>query len=128
VVDVKLAFEGGPDIDRAFIDSPEFRGVGAFRVPEMFIGRYDIYKNVHCAYKWCYGRRCNSNTYTSLQHAIQSFIGAKVRNILEECETESQRGKNNIESIKQLLKDNDLIRLLPGELPGFALRNRKWGK
>lgn len=128
MVDVKLAFEGGPDIDSAFIEPPELRFAGSLRVPEQPPRGYDIYKTGGCSYKWCYDAVCNLNPYNGAQHTMRQFIGSKVKTILEECETENQRGKNSIDGIKQLMKDNDLIRLLPGALPGFALRNRKWGK
>jgi hypothetical protein len=128
VVDAKLAFEGGPDIDNAFIDPPEFKPAAFFALPGQAPRTFDICRTNGCAYKWCYARRCNINPYGIAQNTLKQFISSKVKTILEECETENQRGKNGIDSIKQLMKDNDLIRLLPGALPGFALRNRKWGK
>ncbi|PQE28829.1 aaa family atpase protein [Rutstroemia sp. NJR-2017a BBW] len=126
VVDAKLAFEGGPDIDNAFIDPPEFKPAAFFMIPGQLPRTFDIYKTNRCAYKWCYDQTCNISPYVGAQHTLKQLISSKVKTILEECKTENQRGKNGIDSIKQLMKDNDLIRLLPGALPGFALRNRKW--
>ncbi|RSM12541.1 hypothetical protein CEP52_002422 [Fusarium oligoseptatum] len=51
---------------------------------------------------------------------------ARIKLILEECDNEKKRGSEGLGRIKKLMEDNDIIRLLPGAVPGFVLRSRKW--
>lgn len=52
----------------------------------------------------------------------------KQLNELADFDTEGGRPEDQLENVKKFLEENDLIRLLPGWVYGFALRNRKWGK
>ncbi|RTE85317.1 hypothetical protein BHE90_000133 [Fusarium euwallaceae] len=51
---------------------------------------------------------------------------ARIKLILEECDNEKKRGSEGLGRIKKLMEDNDIIGLLPGAVPGFVLRSRKW--
>ncbi|KAL2673850.1 hypothetical protein Neosp_012294 [[Neocosmospora] mangrovei] len=51
---------------------------------------------------------------------------SKIKFILEEYDTEKKRGTEGIDRIKELMQENDIIKLLPGAVPGFVLRSRKW--
>lgn len=48
--------------------------------------------------------------------------------LLEEYEIEKSDQNDGMRKFKQYMEEKDLIRILPGVVPGFALRNRKWGK
>ncbi|RSM19486.1 hypothetical protein CDV31_001646 [Fusarium ambrosium] len=50
----------------------------------------------------------------------------QIKLILEEYDNEKKRGSEGLGRIKKLMEDNDIIRLLPGAVPGFVLRSRKW--
>ncbi|KAF7956720.1 hypothetical protein EAE96_004050 [Botrytis aclada] len=127
VVDVKLAFEGGSDTDNASIDVPEFRSPASLWLNDAEGEIYDLYGKSTCSHKWCYSRGCTSNVYIGSQKRQRDKIESKIKGALEEYETEKQ-GKDNdgLEYLKEYMKNNDIIRLLPGAVPGFALRNRKW--
>jgi len=62
------------------------------------------------------------------QKRLQYKFESGIKLVLEEYESEKQRGKEGREKFKRLMQEKDIIRLLPGTVPGFALRNRKWGQ
>ncbi|THV49355.1 hypothetical protein BGAL_0199g00140 [Botrytis galanthina] len=127
VVDVKLAFEGGPDADKAFIDVPEFKSPASLWLSNAAGEIYDLYGKSTCSHKWCYSRDCTSNVYIRSQKMQQYSITSKIQTALEDYESEKQgKGNNGLEYVKDYMENNGIIRLLPGAVPGFALRNRKW--
>lgn len=63
--------------------------------------------------------------YQSYQGTQQS---GKQLNELADFDPEGGRPEDQLVNINKFLEENDLIRLLPGWVYGFALRNRKWGK
>ncbi|KAL9118847.1 MAG: hypothetical protein Q9187_004598 [Circinaria calcarea] len=126
VVDMKLAFEGGPDTDKAFINVPEFKSPASLWLSEALGEAYDLFGKSNCPRKWCYGRECTSNVYSGSQRKQRDKIESNIKLVLEEYENVKQQGKDGLEQFGQLMADNDIIRLLPGAVPGFALRNRKW--
>ncbi|TGO15084.1 hypothetical protein BTUL_0044g00230 [Botrytis tulipae] len=127
VVDVKLAFEGGPDADKAFINVPEFESPAYLWLNDAAGEVFDIYGKSTCSHKWCYSRDCTSNVYIGCQKRQRYKIDSKIKTALEDYESEKQgKGNNGLEYVKDYMENNGIIRLLPGAVPGFALRNRKW--
>ncbi|KAI9641150.1 hypothetical protein NHQ30_010580 [Ciborinia camelliae] len=115
----------GPDTDKAFIKVPEFRSPASLWLNDVEGEIYDLYEKSECSHKWCY--RCSSNAYIKSQKTQRNEIESKIKLVFEEYESEKQqRGKNGLKYLKKLMENNDMIRLLPGAVPGFALRNRKW--
>jgi len=51
-----------------------------------------------------------------------------IKHVLEEYDREKSRGLDGLESFKRLLESKEFIQLLPGTVPGFALRKRRWGE
>jgi hypothetical protein len=78
--------------------------------------------------KWCVAAHCTFNNYQN----GPPDKGYKILNdadlVLEEYESEMMRGPEGFAQFKQLLTERNLVELLPGMIPGFALRNRKWGQ
>lgn len=54
-------------------------------------------------------------------------VAPKIKALLEEYESSKFQTVESLEELKKYMEEKDLIRLLPGTVPGFALRNRKWG-
>jgi hypothetical protein len=129
VVDVKLAFEGGPDTEKANMEIPSFRSPASLWLSDPPFEAYSLFGKPKCSHRWCYNRACcTSDLYIETQKKQRYKIESDIKVVLEEYETEKQRGKEGWDRFKHLLKDKDITRLLPGAVPGFALRNRKWGK
>ncbi|KAF7901102.1 hypothetical protein EAF00_003323 [Botryotinia globosa] len=129
VVDVKLAYEGGPDANKAFIDVPEFRSPTSLWLNDAAGEMYDLYGKSTCSHKWCYSRDCTSNVYIGCQKRQRDKIESEsdIKTALEDYETGKQgKGNNSLEYVKEYMENKGIIRLLPGAVPGFALRNRKW--
>jgi len=125
---VKLAFEGGIGAGKAFIRAPEFASPARLWLPDSRGEAYDLFGKSKCSQKWCYSPDCTSNVYISSQKKQRHKIESDIKVVLEEYESEKQGGKEGQVEFKQLMEGNDITRLLPGEVPGFALRNRKWGE
>ncbi|KAI3338701.1 hypothetical protein F4824DRAFT_74130 [Ustulina deusta] len=121
IVDVKLAFEGDQDPEQQSIEIPKFNSL--FWLP--YSGVYDALGKSFCLNPWCYDIRCNLNVYSRPGGNIQNDITSAVKIVLEECETLKQ-DRSRVKDIFRLMKGEDLVTLLPGAVPGFALRNRRW--
>ncbi|RSL48360.1 hypothetical protein CEP54_012954 [Fusarium duplospermum] len=61
-----------------------------------------------------------------IQKRKRFTIESRIKLILEEYYNENKRGSEGLGRIKKLMEDNDIVRLLPGAVPGFVLRSRKW--
>lgn len=125
---MKLAFEGGPDTGKASIEVPVFRSPTSLWLDHPRGEAPDLFGASDCSNKWCYSTGCTSDVYTSSQKKQRDRIASEIKLLLEDIESEKQRGKKGLKRLKQLMEDKDIIRLLPGAVPGFALRNRRWGK
>ncbi|OCL12019.1 P-loop containing nucleoside triphosphate hydrolase protein, partial [Glonium stellatum] len=119
IVDFKLAFQE-PDAD-----IPKFSPLNVFwhsiketQVVEFF-GSF-------CGAPSCFLPGCLSDRYAGQQKKQREKTESKIRLLLEEQEIERSDQNEGFTKLKQYMEENDLIALLPGVVPGFALRNRKW--
>ncbi|EDN94389.1 hypothetical protein SS1G_10262 [Sclerotinia sclerotiorum 1980 UF-70] len=127
--DMKLAFEGGSSTDKSFIEVPEFKSLSSLWLYNSRMETYELLgkSDYSCSNKWCYNQDCTSNVYVESQKTQRNKIQSKIELVLEEYESEKkQQHKDDVGWLKKLMADNDIITLLPGAVPGFALRNRKW--
>lgn len=76
---------------------------------------------------YCYNRNCGVDGYNHNQYDQQERVWLGVRLGLE---TLGSLPRNDRESnrFQKFMEDEDLLKLLPGSVPGFALRNRTWGQ
>ncbi|SPO05931.1 uncharacterized protein DNG_08620 [Cephalotrichum gorgonifer] len=77
-----------------------------------------------CGKLWCH--RCVRDIYDQSQVSQVAKIEPRIKTLLEEYETVKPYQKESLRRFKKYMENNDLIRLLPGVVPGFILRNRKW--
>ncbi|RSL39551.1 hypothetical protein CEP53_013974 [Fusarium sp. AF-6] len=126
VVDMKVAFEGGTDEEESLIQVPKFTSPAFLWLPNDG-GIYNIFGKPNCSHSWCHHRDCTSDLYIESQKKQRDTIESEIKLILEEYGNEKKRGNEGLDRIRQLMEEKDIIRLLPGAVPGFALRNRKWG-
>ncbi|KAI0451497.1 hypothetical protein F5B21DRAFT_516664 [Xylaria acuta] len=127
IIDVKMAFEGDQDFETQSIEVPKLnqpilllsslRNIGEF---------YDVMSKSSCPNPWCYDRYCTSDIHRNMQGGKLHTIESEVRQVLEEYETFKQRGSAERKRLRHLMESKDMVRLLPGTVPGFALRNRRW--
>ncbi|APA16115.1 hypothetical protein sscle_16g108850 [Sclerotinia sclerotiorum 1980 UF-70] len=128
-INMKLAFEGGSSTDKSFIEVPEFKSLSSLWLYNSRMETYELLgkSDYSCSNKWCYNQDCTSNVYVESQKTQRNKIQSKIELVLEEYESEKkQQHKDDVGWLKKLMADNDIITLLPGAVPGFALRNRKW--
>ncbi|KAK1831939.1 aaa family atpase protein [Podospora conica] len=79
-----------------------------------------------CDQPWCPSTSCVSDGY-SIHHTLKE--GPLLRYIttsIDEYVPGMLRKKGNMDQFKSYIEKNNLARLLPGVVPAFALRNRKW--
>jgi len=123
-----MAFEGGPDAQNSTIEVPSFglpSALWLYYPPNM---NGELLWQSKCSNRWCYSPGCVPCAYNRSQKRVRDKIESDIRLVMEEYESEKQRGTEGIVHFKQTLVQRDLVRLLPGAVPGFALRNRRWGK
>lgn len=75
---------------------------------------------------YCLGYDCVFDLYQRSQRDQLATLEPRIQEILEEADF-FPHGQSDIERFKTYLEDQDLLELLPGVVPGFALRNRSWG-
>lgn len=81
-----------------------------------------------CAILWCHSPDCTWDQYTDQQKKHRDKVEANMKLLLEEYEIEKSDQNDGMRKFKQYMEEKDLIRILPGVVPGFALRHRKWGE
>jgi len=131
VVDVKLAFEGNEETENANIVKPKFLSLASFWLTDPAdapLAAYSLFGKPTCLHRWCCNKDCTSDLYIDAQKRQTGNIESAIKLVLEEHETGKQRREGLLTKFEELMIDKDIIELLPGEVPGFALRNRKWGK
>ncbi|RSL82429.1 hypothetical protein CEP51_005150 [Fusarium floridanum] len=126
VVDMKVAFEDGSNEESGPIQVPKFTSPTSLWLANAEMGAYDLFGKPTCSHLWCYHRNCTSDVYIESQKRKRFTIESRIKLILEEYDNEKKRGSEGLGRIKKLMEDNDIIRLLPGAVPGFVLRSRKW--
>ncbi|KAI1753757.1 hypothetical protein F4782DRAFT_545533 [Xylaria castorea] len=126
IVDVKLAFEGDHDLEKQSIEVPKFNSPANFWLERPYGGAYNVIGKTSCSNPWCYDKSCTGNVYNESQRRRQYGDISEIRLVLEEYETLNRRGIGGRKRFRRLMEDKDVVRLLPGALPGFALRNRRW--
>ncbi|KAF2096574.1 P-loop containing nucleoside triphosphate hydrolase protein [Rhizodiscina lignyota] len=132
IVDIKLAFQQykgsfrNPD---AVV--PTFSALnGSLLLTPLTIGQtVELHGGIcRCgsSNEWCHNFQCTFDQYPNLQKVKRQKAVTVIRALLEECENEKSNQRDGLNNIKNFMEERDLIRLLPGVVPGFALRNRKW--
>ncbi|KAF2398233.1 hypothetical protein EJ06DRAFT_480744 [Trichodelitschia bisporula] len=127
IVDMKLAFqEAERSLGDASAAPPEFTSLTKFwpriREPQFheFIG-YDS-----CTTRWCQTRDHQFDHYERRQKKLREKMEPKIKSLLEEFETDKADHREGLKKFKEYMEEKDLVRLLPGVVRAFALRNRKW--
>lgn len=128
IVDFKSSFQ---EYQHEFRDPddavPKFTPISGLWPNEELGETYEIYKT-KCTDGWCQKLDCLRDPCYASQATQVEKIEREIKSILEEYEDASLRQREGAEWFKKYLEEKDLIRFLPGVVPGFALRNRKWGK
>jgi hypothetical protein len=126
-VDFKLAFQ---EYRESF---PDPETVPRFTLPISFWPSaeegegLDFYQS-SCLVQWCHRYGCLSDLYYDYQKKQRDNVQSKVKALLEEYENEKPHSEESLEKFLKYMEQHHLIQLLPGVVPGFALRHRKWGK
>lgn len=81
-----------------------------------------------CSILWCHLIEDIKDRYVEQQKKQREKAETKFKLLLEEYEVDKTDQIEGLKRFKQYMEDSDLIRLLPGVVPGFALRNRRWSK
>jgi hypothetical protein len=127
VVDVKAAFQ---EYRSEFPDRnaiPQFQPLSQFWPAYEPGETYDIYET-RCSHIWCHVTQDLIDPYYSSLQAQAKEIEQKVKTVLEDYKYGNLGRGEDFQRFKRRMEENDLVRLLPGVVPAFALRHRKWGE
>ncbi|KAK0616337.1 hypothetical protein B0T14DRAFT_434119 [Immersiella caudata] len=128
VVDMTLAFQSDGDPGKKLIHIPEFSRGMAQWIWSNGLEMFDIFSsssNSACSHPWCFALRHCHNPYESIQRANRETVESVIRAVLDDFE-DPEANKVGSGNLCRLLETQDLLALLPGAVPGFALRSRKW--
>lgn len=106
---------------------PKFTNISGLWPPASPDELFEIY-NTNCSHGWCHKLECFGDPYYTSQATQVEKIEREIKSILEEYEDGTLHSRDNSKWFETYMEEKDLIRLLPGVVPGFALRNRKWGE
>lgn len=81
-----------------------------------------------CDVPWCIKDACGNDGYVSYQKKLRDTAGKEVKNQLDEIKDKYAKQAADGDALKGTMAAKGLIQLLPGVVPGFVLRNRKWGE
>ena len=127
IVDFKLAFQEYRD---SFVGGenvvPKLTSLAGYW-PNTFSNEVLQLYSTSCSTLWCHDKDCLSDCYSSFHSDQVQKAEPKVKALLEEHDSGNLDNRGSLERFKAYMEEKDLIRLLPGIVPGFALRNRKWG-
>lgn len=128
MVDFRLAFsEYGESFPDPGSTVPQFSTLTGTWPPSVSGESYEIYEST-CDDLWCHKGDCIKDSYYSFQEDQVEKFEPELKLLLEEYEPGILQEKGGLDKFKEYMENHDLIRLLPGVVPGFALRSRKWGK
>ncbi|KAM7192881.1 hypothetical protein V8F20_008678 [Naviculisporaceae sp. PSN 640] len=122
VVDMKLAYES----EAKGIDVPKFAAQTMLWVADSSDETFDLLAKPTCSNQWCYDKKCLSRIYIQYQMSLRTRSDHEIKPILEQFDHLQGTEINWLESFINVLESQGLIELLPGVVPGFALRNRRW--
>ncbi|KAK3988845.1 hypothetical protein QBC44DRAFT_242802 [Cladorrhinum sp. PSN332] len=128
VVDTKLAFEGDSSLGSNQVQAPKFISGPRFwlskPLPHGLKERGVLLGAPACQYPRCQNLFCipAENWSVDSTHVAREKTETVLKALLEEQE----RADEGPSSFQKKMEETDMIRLLPGTVPGFALRNRKW--
>ncbi|KAI0556067.1 hypothetical protein F4679DRAFT_520938 [Xylaria curta] len=126
IVDIKHAFVGDGDLGARFIEVPKLSSPSNIWLERPYEDTYEVMGKSSCSNPWCFDASCAGNVFKeSSDRGRYGFI-TETRLVLENYETLKQRGSAGRKHFRHIMEDMDMVRLLPGTVPGFALRNRKW--
>lgn len=126
MIDFRTAFEEYHDSFRTSKPVvPQYSSLTAFW-PDAYGGEFFEYYGSCSDNAWC-GSTCISEFYLSNQKMKQQQMETKIKTLIEESEYEKVHDKDDYARLKEYMEKHDLIQLLPGVVPGYALRNRRWG-
>ncbi|KAJ2988903.1 hypothetical protein NUW58_g3738 [Xylaria curta] len=126
IVDIKLAFEGDQGLEKQSIEVPKFDSISGFWLDHLYDGLCDVTSKASCSNIWCHNRSCISNVYIKSQKKLREAYESEIKPVLEEYETLKHHSGAGRKRFRHLMENKDLVILLPGAVPGFALRNRRW--
>lgn len=92
-------------------------------VPELYGHRED-----DCDGLWCHKFDCITDVYDFAMSFEPGRVDSNVKEMLEVYEEGKPHQADNLQVFRNYMEEKNLIRLLPGVVPGFVLRNRKWGE
>lgn len=121
---MKLAYES----ETKGIDVPKFASLTMLGVGDSSDETWDLLAKPSCSNQWCYDKKCLSRIYVTYQMSLRTRSEHEIKPILEQFDQLQGTEANGLQSFTNLLESEGLIELLPGVVPGFALRNRRWGK
>ncbi|KAJ6035875.1 hypothetical protein N7540_000154 [Penicillium herquei] len=125
VVDFRTAFEEyRKEFRGSASDTPQFSSLTSFWPDTGEEEFYEYYSSCGDSI-WC-KHDCIRELYSDHQQMQLQKMESKVKTLIEECGYEKMQHPEDNEGLKELMEKHDLLRLLPGAVPGYALRHRKW--
>lgn len=106
---------------------PNFTPISGLWPPEELGEAFEVYRT-KCPHGWCHKLDCLRDPCYASQATQVEKIEREIKSVLEEHEDGSLRQGETSDWFKKYMEEKDLVRFLPGVVPGFALRNRKWGE
>jgi hypothetical protein len=128
IVDIKLALESDQDFKSNFVEAPIFHSPSRLWLEHKSTTLSGGMIQRSCGKVDCVVEGCPQDVYLVSQKKMRGTIESEIKLVLDEYDTDKHLGNRGGKRFRQLMEEKGMTILLPGVVPGFALRNRKWGK
>lgn len=108
---------------------PVFRSLTYHWIQRMMNEPFEFCQT-RCEDVWCCKPTCVADTYLGSLRTRLQRKGIEISTQLEELASECARqaDKGGMQKLSSYMEKGNLVRLLPGVVPAFALRSRRWGE
>ncbi|KAJ4018796.1 hypothetical protein NW752_005924 [Fusarium irregulare] len=125
IVDFKLAYtENHANSLDANTVAPRFDDVQSFPTQSCTETLNEL-STISCGSTNCTTESCGVDAFFTSQNSQADKIKEEIQQQLDECEP-NNLSKESLRVFKDAMKELGLLQLLPGVVPGFALRNKAW--
>jgi hypothetical protein len=130
IIDFKIAFQ---QYRETFVGTggvvPEFSSLSTFFYDRWAGGGEPTIEHVdtECEDLWCNAKECVTDRFGTHQAKQRADAEQSIKSVLEEYEMHKSGASREAVAFKNTMNEQNLTILLPGVVPGFVLRSRKWG-
>ncbi|CVL03548.1 uncharacterized protein FMAN_15136 [Fusarium mangiferae] len=126
IVDFKLAYTEKHEFSsEPYVVAPKFHSLQDLWPASAEDDKIELATN-GCGFPGCTLSSCGNDAYPPSQKTLAMKMKVEIEQLLEDYEPGDLDSEDNLRLFKENMRADGLLHLLPGAVPGFALRNKTW--